>query len=517
MRHRMRHRIRHRIRHPITVLAAGLVALSMLSCAGLDPASVEISQGLVIRDVTVVNTRDGTLRSGMAVVMDGGSIRQISPNREVRLTGTAQAVDGAGKYLVPGYLDMHTHALSAADQQPAYWPLLVANGVTGIREMAGSAALIQRARQLNAERAAGRLLAPEVLQVPGDLIGGAPSAAVAARMVQKHKADGADFVKVVGGSREVVLAVLAEATRQGLGVAGHLPLAISSGDAAQAGWRAIEHLGSGIGMLLECADDEARIRRALLNGEGAKPVLSPEAIVSPMLSRSLDAPFYQQALDSHSPTRCQGLAAATAQSGTWQVPTLIRLRTMHHSADAAYRNDPNLAYVDKTRRALWDKLGQQFAATVPASAATTFSQYYAAQLRFVGRLQNSGAKLLAGSDLGGIWIIPGFGLHQEFAELASAGLSPLQVLQATTLNGAMFLGRQATMGTVGVGKVADLVLLDANPLLAVASLGKIAGVVLNGRYLGAAELDRMKREVADAYSRQPLKNLASAFDATHVH
>ena len=502
----------------VSALSA-LIALSALlaSCIGVNDPVVSVTQGTLIRNVTVVDTRDGTLRSGQAVAIDAGRIQHIAPDRSLRSSGAAVEVDGAGKFLVPGYLDMHTHALGAPDGQAATWALLLANGVTGVREMSGSAAQIQRARASNAERAAGRLLAPELLQLPSDIIGGAPSAAVAAQMVRKHQADGADFIKVVGGSREVTLAVLAQARESGLGVAGHLPLSITSADAAANGWRSIEHLGSGIGMLLECADDEAAIRSALLSGQGAKPVLEPAAIVSPMLFRALDAPFYQRALASQNDARCQAVAQAAARSSTWQVPTLIRLRTMDHSDDAVYRADPNLAYVDPTRKALWARLGQQFSANVPPAAADTFKQYYAAQLRFVGLLQKSGARLLAGSDLGGIWVIPGFGLHQEFAELANAGLTPLQVLQATTLNGAAFLGRQASMGTVEVGKVADLVLLDANPLAGVANLGRIAGVVVNGRYLGAAEMARMKRDVASTYAGQPVKNLASAYDATHRH
>ena len=503
------------------LVCGAIVAACVTACVTASEPVLEVNQGSVIRNVTVVSTRDGALSPGMAVVIDAGRIQRVLPDRGVRAAGKATVVDGSGKFVVPGYLDMHTHALAGADSPSPFWTMLVAHGVTGIREMAGSAALIQRAKQVNADRAAGKLLAPEILQVPGDIIGGAPSGAVAAQMVRKHKADGADFVKIVAGSREVTLAVLTEARAQGLGVAGHLPLALNSAEAAANGWRAVEHLGSGIGMLLECATDEPRIRRALLNGEGAKPVLEPAAIVSPMLFRTLDAPFFQQVLDSFSAERCAAVAQAAAKSGTWQVPTLIRLRTMDFSDQPVYRNDPNLQYVDKTRRALWASLADRYASSMPPAAAATFRSYYAAQLRLVGQMQAhaqaQGAKLLAGSDLGGIWVIPGAGLHQEFAELAAAGLSPLQVLQATTINGAMFLGREASMGTVEAGRQADLVLLDANPLTNVANLGRIAGVMLGGLYLSAGELAQLKRDVAVAYSQQPLQNLAAAYDNSHRH
>ena len=125
--------------------------------------------------------------------------------------------------------------------------------------------------------------------------------------------------------------------------------------------------------------------------------------------------------------------------------------------------------------------------------------------------------MLAGSDLGGIWVVPGFSLHQEFRELAAGGLNPLQVLQATTLNGARFLGRQTAMGRVAEGHNADLVLLDANPLQDVAHLSRIHAVFLKGRHLDRAALDRMLGDVAEALERQPTRAASHALDPNHIH
>ena len=126
----------------------------VVACGGDD--SIEITQGTVIQNVTVVSTRDGSLATDMSVVVDAGKIQKIT-KKYVRASGMAQAVDGTGKYVVPGFLDMHEHSMAAVDSQPTYWPLMVANGVTGVREMGGSAALIARARQLNLDSAAGRV------------------------------------------------------------------------------------------------------------------------------------------------------------------------------------------------------------------------------------------------------------------------------------------------------------------------------------------------------------------------
>ena len=114
------------------------------------------------------------------------------------------------------------------------------------------------------------------------------------------------------------------------------------------------------------------------------------------------------------------------------------------------------------------------------------------------------------------WVIPGVSLHQEFRHLAASGLSPLEILQMTTLNGAEFLRRQATMGTVDEGKNADLVLLDANPILDVANLDRISAVFLKGRYFSKQALDKMKNDVAAAYAAQSIQVTSAAAESAHV-
>lgn len=496
-------------------IALSTLTAVLIACGGGDP--VDVTSGTVIRNVNVVDTRSGTVRPAMAVALEGDTIRKVVHDADVRVASGVTVIDGSDRYLIPGLLDMHVHSLAAGANASAHWRLHVANGVTGVRQMAGSTGLLSLAQEVNAAAAAGQLTAPEILQTPGDIFTGPYTPDQAKAQVLAQKQQGASFLKVVSGSRDAVLAVLAEGKAQGLRVAGHIPLAMRFDDAAEAGWGSIEHVGAGLGMGLDCSSDETAVRQALLGGQGAAPVNSPLAILSPMIFRALDAPFYRRVTQTFDASKCAAIARKQAALGTWHVPTLVRLRGMDFSDEALYAQDPHLKYVDKATRALWLQLAAQFTATVPADAAQSFRDYYGTYKAVLKILQEQGVQMMTGSDVGGIWVIPGFGLHEEFKQLAAAGLSPTTVLQMATINPARFLGREARMGTVEEGKRADLVLLRANPLQDVSHLGTIASVFLRGRHLDSVALEKMKADVAAAYEAAPLLPASTAIDTSHVH
>ena len=503
------------------VVVAGATGVALIGCGGSDRDSVAVTQGTVIENATIVNTRDGSLMTGMSVIVDGGKIQKITSQSLNLTTGTAQVVDGTGKFIVPGFLDMHTHLLdSPSNEQPLVEKLFVANGITGIREiMRGSAALVQSASQVNAARNAGTITSPEILIISGATFGlnAPPAAAISASSavaeVQAQKAYGAGFIKTINATHDAALGFLSEAKNQGLYVAGHLNPSLSALDATNAGWHAVEHLGSGMGTLLGCSTQEAAVRATLVAGNGVVPPPNPPS----WSANALNAPLYQTVYDSYDNTKCQTLAQAFATNSTWHVPTLIRVRTMRFVSDPLYTNDPNLIYVSKATRAAWQAAAVQFAA-LPASAIATFHQYFSHEQTLPLLFKQNGVPMLAGSDTAVIanWCIPGFSLHQEFALLAAAGLTPLDILQMTTLNGATFLNRQAAMGTVDEGKNADLVLLDANPIDSAANLDKVAGVVMQGKYFPKAALDQMKSDVATYYANQTTQSAPVDPESQHA-
>ena len=456
---------------------------------------------LVLDGVTVVDVKDGRLSPGMSVVMAEGRIVRIAPTASLKqLRGDARRIDASGKFVVPGYLDMHAHPLNAPDPRPTL-KLMLSNGITGYRQMSGSPALLRARRE-------GKLDftdAPALLALPGTILTDAlaPTPDAARAEVRRQKADGADFIKTVGLTSANFYAAGAEARAQGLPYAGHMNMDVNVREAAKV-MHAIEHLGPLEVMLLGCSRDEAPIREAFSHVHIEPPQIGPaspaaqamiaRAIANPaMLPRPRQFQSLQRVIDSYDEGKCRELAGELIRDGAWQVPTLIRLRTMEIADDAAYRNDPDLRFMPAPVRQMWSELGTQFPQRISAADREVYRRFFALQLRFTKLLQDAGVPLLAGSDMGGsIWVVPGFSLHQEFDLMAQAGLSPLQVLQAATLNGARFLQRESSMGTVEVGKNADLVLLDANPLADVANLHRLAGVVRAGTYHSPASLHKLQ-------------------------
>lgn len=491
-------------------LLAGVGGL-LAGCGSRHPASqaarVPPPAGkLVLTGVTVVDTHDGHLTPNQNIVLEGGKIVRVEPTGTAAPTAGAQVVDAQGQFVVPGYLDMHAHPLGPADPS-ASLALMLAEGVTGFRQMQGSPELLEQRRAGTLPLGAD---APELLAMPGTILtpvsAGSPEAAVAE--VRAQKAAGADFIKVVSVSVPTFFAAQAEAKRLGLPFVGHLPEGVEVGAASKGGMKSIEHLGPGGGLLVACSTEEAALREELAR---LPPVKGPpnipfigtllagsiqKRLVNPTVSSTPESVArIQRAIDTYSDVKDRQLATRFITDGTWQVPTLIRLRTMYFGDAPEYRNNPNLRYLPAATVQQWQDVAQDFTTKLPPASKATYHNLYALQLKLVKLFEEMHVPMLAGSDYGGGWLVPGFSLHQEFDELQKAGLAPLTILQMTTLNGATFLGRTATMGSVEAGKDANLVLLDANPLADTQNLHNIHAVVRAGRYYSPADLESLKRKV----------------------
>ena len=485
---------------------AAVVGLGFASASSGVAQRGSVTSGLLLTDVTVVDTHTGKLTPHMSIAVDGGKITRIARAGTLAAHGSARSIDAHGKFVVPGYWEMHGHPIDSPDRADNL-ALMLANGITGVRQMSGSDALLLERRKGTLMPAADT---PELLAMPGSILlrGNAGTVPMAVAEVDKQKAEGADFIKTIDVTPPVFFAALDEATKDGLLYDGHLSPGVDAVKASEAGMRVIEHLGPMETILVGCSTDEMAIRqamaaRAAVAAQAPAPppatALTKNATSNPVLMRALADPTSlartQHILDTFSADKCRAVAQVFATHKTWQVPTLIRLRTSEYGDDPAYRNNPNLRYVAPATRQLWESLAQQFATRMGPADRATLAQMFDIQLKVAKIFEDNGVPMLAGSDFGGIWLVAGFSLHQEFDLLAQAGFTPLQVLQMTTLDGARLLGREATAGSVEEGKDANLVVLDADPTASVGNLHGVYAVVRGGNFYSKDALEGLKQKV----------------------
>ncbi|HEX6730481.1 MAG TPA: amidohydrolase family protein, partial [Pyrinomonadaceae bacterium] len=307
--------------------------------------------------------------------------------------------------------------------------------------------------------------------------------AEARQAVISTKQQGYDFVKVYSLlSRDAYFAIADEAKKQHIPFAGHVPQLVSIAEASDAGQKSVEHL---TGILAACSAREQELRQRLNQSfsnqrPGQRPFLGP-------LTRLM--------LETFSKQKANTLFARLKQNQTWQCPTLTVLRSGAFLNDPSFRNDPRLKYMPAELRTSWDPANDFRFRSRTAEDFALARSVYKKQFEIVGLMHKAGVEFIAGTDVLNPFCFPGFSLHDELAILVEAGLSPMEALQTATLNPARFLGKEQDIGTVAKGKIADLVLLDANPLNDIRNTTKINSVVVNGRLLGRTDLDQLLTQV----------------------
>ena len=442
------------------------------------------AQPLAIAGVTVIDTAGGASRPGMTVVIEGERIVALGPASETPLPENARMVQGARKFLIPGLWDMHVHW-----RDEAYLPLFIANGVTGIRMMWGQPPHLEWRRRIESGALVGprMVLAGAIVDGPrptwrGSIAAATPEQGRAA--VRETKAEGYDFVKIYSSVPPAVLHAIAdEANKQGMRFAGHAPNRVRIAEASDAGQHSMEHLQ---GLLLATSAVEEQLRSELAAIRGMPR--GPERAAP---SRAAGARMLET-YDEHKAAR---LFAKLKANGTWQVPTFTVLHSIAFLHELDRAGDPRLRYMPASIRESWKPANDFRFRNQTAEDFELDQRFFQRRLRLVGDMHRAGVGLLAGSDALNPYCFPGFSLHDELEWLVKAGLSPMAALQAATRNPAVYLEQEKDLGTIEAGKLADLVLLDADPLADIRNTRRIAAVVYRGRLLDRAALDRM---LADA-------------------
>ncbi|HMB91007.1 MAG TPA: amidohydrolase family protein [Rhodothermales bacterium] len=452
------------------------------------------SQSLALQHATVIDVTDGSLHPDQTVLIDGNRIAAIGT--DITVPDGAEMVDATGGYLIPGLWDMHVHA-TWPSRIENFYALFLANGVTGIRDTWG---VREAAADAEEAIASGEMVGPPRAVVAGNLVDGPgqiwPGSQVAftpedgRRIVDSLHAAGAPFVKVYSTlSRETYHAIAKRSQELGLPFAGHVPDTMPAAEAAAAGQRSMEHLYS---VLEGCSSEEEAIleeyERALRQ-DTARTWLE------------IQGERIRRTLDTQSESTCRDLAATFVKHETWQVPTLVTNRGYAFMRELAEVGDDRLRYLPPRSYDDWIPEDNRFVSEVTDNDWATRAARFARELEIVGLMVEEGVPFLTGSDTTNPWAFPGFGVHEELELFVEAGLTPLQALQTATLNPARFFDRTDELGTVAEGKLADLVLLDANPLDDIANTQQIRAVVADGRLYRRTDLDRILEETAALHTR----------------
>ncbi|MGA2183558.1 MAG: amidohydrolase family protein [Bryobacteraceae bacterium] len=431
---------------------------------------------ILIRHVNVVDVVAGRVLPDRFVLLAGKKIDRVE-TADIPAPPGAVVVDGTHKYLMPGLWDMHVHLWYKEN----LFPLYLAWGVTGVRDM-GSDPVRTKGWQHAVEQ--GTLPGPHVVTC-GKPFNGVPSddpklpvmmprsPEEAREIYDRVDKEGVDFIKVLTRlPADSYFALCDRGRKWGLPVVGHVPDEVSVWDAIDARQKSMEHL---MGVALACSREENQLRRLLLDSERQNDP-----------AKRLE--YSRRVLDTYDPARAEKLFQRMAVFDSWQTPTLVMWSRTYNLDGAERFGNLELRRIPQAVRADWP--APPGAAMLPDTVAL-IQRVWDLYLAMVGRMQADGVPLLAGTDTGDPWSYPGAELHQELELLVKAGLTPAQALRTATINAAKFLDADDSFGSVQPGRLADLVLLSADPLADIRNTRRIDGVFAGGVYLSRQKLDAL--------------------------
>jgi imidazolonepropionase-like amidohydrolase len=465
-----------------------LLVLTVFALSASAAAQTPRDSAIALIGVTVIDpSTSASAQAGMTdqtILIRNGIIQSIGPSKSIVIPRGTRRVNAGGKFVIPGLWDAHVHFMNTG---PSALPIYVALGVTSVREMGG---YLDSTRAWQKRMRAGTMIGPRIL-TPGPILEspryldnvrqrsirdprigqrvlpyriGVANAAGAKKAIDSLVKLHVDFVKIrTTESAEAYFAILREAQRAGLKVAGHQPSVVSVTTAVDSGQQDIEHA------------------------------------IAPPLSR-----IAAEARDS--------VYLEFAKWGTWYTPTLVVSRVVTMRGDSAkrvifgdnvLRDDERRAYASPWLLEWWAMQTEEAATDTGSARVDAAREGYQSSVADVRRMHEQGVLLLAGTDAGSVLVYPGFALHEELRLLVEeAGLSPLEALWSATIGPARFAGIDKQLGSIANGKIADLVLLDANPLDNIRNTRRIFAVVQAGHLYSRTELDGVLSKVRDGNRTQ---------------
>jgi tetratricopeptide (TPR) repeat protein len=459
--------------------------LLVFSITILQSCSKIIEGDLIITNVDIIDVKTGDINLSMDVVINDDIIDSIVGHKNNTNYKAKTIIDGSGKFLIPGLWDMHTHTWWGYEE---FFPLLLANGVTGIQEMFGDLIAVKNIKEKIKK---GEIIGPEFISA-GRIIDGksamhsgsdeADTPEKGREIVRRQIKDGADFIKVYSLlTKDVYLAIADESKKHGVPMYGHLPDGVPLEEGIKAGHKSLEHF---IGILEYTSNNRHHFHDVM---EGNKKDTT-------LLGKNTYVKMLEFMVKNHNPNRIDSLITLLKDSETWVSPSNVVNRAYSHQKDSSISHKKNIVYLPHILRENWKgslKSDRYYNA---------WKAHYYLSLSIMSRMQDGGVKFLAATDYSNPYVFPGFDLHNELQIFVDVGFTPLEALQTATLNPAKFLDKTDKFGTVEIGKIANLLLLDENPLKDINNTKKIAYVLQRGKAFSNLALQRSLDSIKNYYS-----------------
>jgi len=439
-----------------------------LTCYGQSTLNKPEPSVVAIKDVTIIDIRNGDKLKGYTILVSNNKIVSLLPSSETEIPQNSKVIDAIGKYAIPGLWDVHTH-IHSQDEIDLFYPLLIAHGVLGIRNVGG---LLPSEFSKGAKR---HKYIPTVVAAGPMVNGDTPEGQAPAAIVDSLVAKGVDFIKIQSAvPLDRLKAIAKRADELGTHIAGHVPYSINVGVASDLGLRTLEHY---LEMYVSISDREPELRKdhvALIEQE-----YSIGTIAFPPL---------EPRVSSWNDEKAYALFERLKANGTWIVPTHITIRAWAESGSSAFWEDERLLLLPESWLEFWKPENHFGFKKIPKEELPEYykhiGNWYRAYLQLTKKMNEHGVKFLAGTDAS-FWNfqIPGASLQEELIIFVEAGLNPLQAIQTATINVADYLKLKNYDGTISTGQMANFLLLDGDPLMDIRSITKIFLVVSNGNFI----------------------------------
>lgn len=475
------------------ILFGFIIFLGLISCKETREKNHDFStKAILVYNGTIIDVVNGKVLKDKAILIDSGIIKRVGDYNTLKsMINLNNQINVEGKFIIPGLWDMHVHieGQDLVDDNRALLPVFVAYGITTVRDMASD--LGEQVLAWREDIKEDKLLGPQIFTAGRKLEGinsiwkgdlEIANEDDLSKMLDKLEAYNVDLVKITENTLTgpLFLKSVQEARKRGFKVSGHIPIDLTIQEVVDAGFTSIEHAS----YLLRLGSDEKGIVEQLNSGD---------------ISRTQANAYYSTAFNQDTAMLAYQKLSETNIAIT---PTLIGGKQLAYLEEDDHAEDEFLEFLTDRFTSNYQWRIDRMANDTPEQKEDRKRRYelIAKQLPYI---QKAGIKILAGSDAAALntFVYPALSLHQELELFQEAGLTPLEILQSATINGAELMGQLNTMGTIETNKQADMVILNSNPLLDIRGTQDIYAVINDGQYFNRADLDSLLNEAKQTKQR----------------